>query len=461
MSRLRSLAKNTGILMAAKAATQVINFLLLPIYTSVLSTTEYGEVDLYVTASMILVPFLTLQLEQAAFRYLVGDESPADRSRVISSAAAGLSVVFITLTIIYIPFAAILNLKNAVVIYLFYASQALMTALLQIARGLGDNVGYGIASVITTSFSIIFSIVFVAVLKWSVPGALLGYILGYLASTAYLSYRERLIRYLHINQASIAECKKMMRYSVPLIFNQVSSWAINYSDRLVILLFLGPTANGIYAVAAKISNALNTILGVFNLAWTENAVLSVSSEDYSEYTSNVIAVTMRAYLCLNTLIICGVPLVFPVLVGPEFREAYWQIPILLIGVFFSGMAATLGSVYIARERTASVGITTSLSGVINVVLNLALVQLLGLYAASIATLVAFAMLFLFRYMDVRRFQRIEIRWREMIMPSILLAASIVPYQVESVAGSVSVGLVSMAYYIILVRKEMIIKHKGI
>ena len=49
----------------------------------------------------------------------------------------------------------------------------------------------------------------------------------------------------------------------------------------------------------------------------------------------------------------------------------------------------------------------------------------------------------------------------MIMPSILLAASIVPYQVESVAGSVSVGLVSMAYYIILVRKEMIIKHKGI
>ena len=100
MSRLRSLAKNTGILMAAKAATQVINFLLLPIYTSVLSTTEYGEVDLYVTASMILVPFLTLQLEQAAFRYLVGDESPADRSRVISSAAAGLSVVFITLTII-------------------------------------------------------------------------------------------------------------------------------------------------------------------------------------------------------------------------------------------------------------------------------------------------------------------------------------------------------------------------
>lgn len=443
MSRVRSLAKNTGVLMIAKAATQLINFLLLPIYTTVLSTSEYGQVDLFVTASMIVVPLLTLQLEQAVFRYLVGKDGREDRSCVISSSLIAVLALIVVASAVYIPVAVWLGINSALTIYLFYVAQALMTVLLQVARGMGDNAGYGIGSVVSAFFSISLSIVFVAGLNMSVEGALLGYVLGYVSASVYLIARTHLLRYLHMRCISFSRCRKMLSYSLPLVFNQISSWAINYSDRLIILGFLGSSANGVYAVAAKISNALNTFFGVYNLAWTESAVLNSNDEDYSEYLSRVITATMKAYLYLDAVIICFVPIAFPVLIGVGFREAYWQIPILLLGMFFSGMAATLGSVYIAHEKTASVGATTFLSGVLNVALNLLTVRAMGLYSASVATLIAFAALFMFRYFDMRKFQRVHIVWRGVLVPFLLLIAALVPYVFEVTMFSSAIGVVSL------------------
>ena len=45
----KELAKNTAIISVGKICTQVVSFLLLPIYTGILSTEEYGAVDLIIT----------------------------------------------------------------------------------------------------------------------------------------------------------------------------------------------------------------------------------------------------------------------------------------------------------------------------------------------------------------------------------------------------------------------------
>ena len=67
MSRGKDLVKNTGILFVAKTSTQVVSFFLLPLYTALLSTKEYGQLDIYYSLVMILMPVITLQLEQAIF----------------------------------------------------------------------------------------------------------------------------------------------------------------------------------------------------------------------------------------------------------------------------------------------------------------------------------------------------------------------------------------------------------
>ena len=71
MSKASSLAKNTAILALGKLSSQLIGFLLLPLYTYYLSPAEYGFTDLIVVYISLLVPALTLQMEMASFRYLV------------------------------------------------------------------------------------------------------------------------------------------------------------------------------------------------------------------------------------------------------------------------------------------------------------------------------------------------------------------------------------------------------
>ena len=71
MNRERALFKNTVIITIGKICTQLITFFLLPLYTSILTTEEYGTVDLLNTLASLLLPIVTFQVEQAVFRRLI------------------------------------------------------------------------------------------------------------------------------------------------------------------------------------------------------------------------------------------------------------------------------------------------------------------------------------------------------------------------------------------------------
>ncbi len=64
-----------------KICTQLVTFFfyLLPLYTAVLSTKEYGIVDLVTTLSMLLLPIITFQVEQAVFRELLDNRTNKEK----------------------------------------------------------------------------------------------------------------------------------------------------------------------------------------------------------------------------------------------------------------------------------------------------------------------------------------------------------------------------------------------
>ena len=68
-SRIKYLFKNTAIFTIGNFATKVISFFLIPLYTNVLTTSEYGIVDLVVTISTITVPIITLNMMEAVMRF--------------------------------------------------------------------------------------------------------------------------------------------------------------------------------------------------------------------------------------------------------------------------------------------------------------------------------------------------------------------------------------------------------
>ena len=81
MSKSSYLIKNMGILTISNFSSKILVFLLVPLYTSVLSTKEYGTYDLAVSTATLLYPILTLNIVDAVMRFLMDKES--DKKAVI------------------------------------------------------------------------------------------------------------------------------------------------------------------------------------------------------------------------------------------------------------------------------------------------------------------------------------------------------------------------------------------
>ena len=179
MNKKKQLAKNTIIILIGKLCTQFISFFLLPLYTKILTTDEYGVVDLITSYVALCVPLITLQIENALFRFLIDNrEREEEKKKIITNAyitaIISVIIIFIIFTIVHL----VININLYIYISILVFVTILSNMQLQASRGLGDNLAYSIGSMIAGISTIIFNILFLVVLGFRVEGMLISSILG-------------------------------------------------------------------------------------------------------------------------------------------------------------------------------------------------------------------------------------------------------------------------------------------
>ena len=137
MGRSKDLAKNTAILAFGKICTQSIGFFMLPLYTSLLDTAEYGLFDLLVTYAALLLPLVNWQLDQGLFRFMLDVRDQIDKQTHLFSTVFLISiiqsVVFCVLFLIIYPF---LTLEHAEFLLYYVILHIYTEMFLQFSRGL-------------------------------------------------------------------------------------------------------------------------------------------------------------------------------------------------------------------------------------------------------------------------------------------------------------------------------------
>ena len=91
-----------------------------------------------------------------------------------------------------------------------------------------------------------------------------------------------------------------------------------------------------------------------------------------------------------------------------------------MAAFFNSITSFLGAIYVANKATKSIGITTTLSAFINLIMNFALIRTLGIYAASISTLVSYGILAIYRMMDIKKYVNLIYDYKHMIIVIFLI-----------------------------------------
>jgi hypothetical protein len=450
MSKGKDLAKNTAIVSIGKICTQLITFFLLPVYTAVLSNEEYGVVDLLNTLTSLLLPIATLQIEQGIFRYLLDcRENKEKQTTLITTVSKFILVQSAICILIFLCASPFIHNEYKYFLMANLFMGILSSISLQICRGLGDNKTYAVGSFITGALTVILNVIFIVAFKWGAYGMLIATAISNLLCAIYVFVKKNIYKYIDIKQNDKKLLKDIIKYSVPLIPNMISWWIVSASDRTIISAVIGVAQNGIYSAANKFSGIFSTLYSVFNLTWTESASININSEDRDEFFSKIFDFIVRFFgsLCLGTIAV--MPFVFGILVNEKFAESYYQIPILILGSVFNILVSFLGSVYVAKKLTKEIAKTSIIAAIINIVVNVALINQIGLYAASISTVIAYFAMFIYRWIDVKKYVSIKTNKTLIAVLSVSFLVAIITYYLKMKIISIVVllAVIIIAIYI--------------
>ena len=416
MSREKELVKSTAVIGLGKLLPRFVSLITLPILTACFTKSQYGSYDLITTMVALLMPFATLQIQAAAFRFLIEcRKDHVGSSEIISNiymVVVPVSFVVSVGVFIFMP-EMDAPTRFAVAVYFFLDSIEITAA--QIARGLGKTKVFAVSSIV---LSVVNGLGIVAALKM-IDSGLLGVVWSLALANAvafiYLSIRTRIWTFIKLNMVSKSKLKELLSYSWPIVPNALSNWILKLSDRLVITGFMGVEANAVYAVANKIPNLLSIAHTVLIMAWQENASIAVKDQDASEYYTKMFDKILRMMAGATALLIAFTPVLFALLIKGDYDDAYVQMPILVLAMFFYVMSAFQGGIYVAHKKTKSIGVTTILAALINLLIDLIFVNLIGITAGSISTLVAYMFLYFYRMYDLRKFQPMKINVRTQVI----------------------------------------------
>ena len=449
MSKGKDLAKNTAIVSIGKICTQLITFFLLPVYTAVLSNEEYGVVDLLNTLTSLLLPIVTLQIEQGIFRYLIDcRENNEKQIKLITTIIRFMIIQSIACIVIFLCISPFIHNEYKYFLMANLLMGIFSSLLLQICRGLGDNATYAIGSFITGAFTVVLNVIFIVAFRWGAYGMLGATAISNFICAVYIFLKRKIYKYIKPKQFDKTILKEIIKYSVPLIPNMISWWIVSASDRTIISAVIGIAQNGIYSAANKFSGVFTTLYSVFNLTWTESASININSEDRDEFFSKILDFVIRFFGCLCLGTIAVMPFVFNILINEKFAEAYYQIPILILGSVFNILVSFVGSIYVAKKLTKEIAKTSIISAVINILVNIALIKSIGLYAASISTVIAYALMFIYRWIDVKKYVKFNVNKILMFALIIMYGVTIFTYYLKNSMISVIVLVIVVVFAII-------------
>lgn len=399
MSNSKSLIQSTLIYTVGNFGSKILSFLLIPLYSYFLSKSELGTYDLVLTSVQLLLPIVSMQMNEAVYRWLLdcGDNIESKKAILKNT----ISVMFLTFIIVQVIvqvssfFIHISYLKEFSILLL---TSSFLPFSQQIIRGLGLKRVYSFAGILNSFCIFSFSIIFLLlpIFEDKILAIFYSLILANVVTIFFVLFKTQfLYKGFFARKVNIQESINMVKYSFPLVLNSLSWWLINASDRYIILDKLTIEHNGIFAISARLPSLLTIVNSVFMLAW-QDVVISGKEED-SQFYSKVFNRYIAFNIGFTIILIAASPIITYLLFDHKFYESWKYAPLLYIGSCFSSLSGFLGAIYLKAKKTKGILTTSIISALINIVISYGFISNVGLYACGLGSFVSFIVMFFIRY----------------------------------------------------------------
>ncbi len=420
--------KDMGIYAIGNLGSKAITFLMVPLYTYFVERpADFGYYDICLTAIFLLIPFVTLQLRDGAFRFLLDADSDQQRDAVVTMVGRTMLVQLCATAAIAVALGCLTDIPYLAYTVALLMAMSLQEVLSQTVRGLGNNKAFVAIGIISALGIGVLSVIFVAMLHWGIRGIFVANILARLLALAVIELRTGLLRrHLRWRMPLGKVAGELLRYSLPLLPASLCWWVTGSSDRWFIQHFLGYDSNGIYAVAFRFTSLLQTLALIYYQAWQETAILQWKSPDRDGFFSRM----FNSYIYVLVLIMLGYTFMLKInyswLVDDNYHASVWYVYPLAVSQFIFAVAAFFDMGYQCAKDTARTLPAIVAAAVVNVGLNLALTPLWGIRGVMATSIISYTVLLAWRWSDMRRYFVLTIE-RITLLPLAMIAVGALAY----------------------------------
>jgi O-antigen/teichoic acid export membrane protein len=405
----------------ANAAQRALVFLLLPLYTTVLSSAEYGRLGLLLTLQTGAVVVLTAGMDNGVIReYFQREGDPqAQRQFILTSwnfliwSSLGIAGLVAVVLIAFSPSSPVFHPAEGAlavgVAAVFVGATVVPLTVLRAEQRLKD---YLILTAVAGISNTILALLFVVVLRLGVSGWLAA---SLIANGMTLAAGFIVVPWGRTTRPDQRGLRAALKLGLPLVPHAASGWSLQLADRIILASLVSVSSLGVYTLGANLSLPALVLLQGLNMGFLPSYARSHVNPEAVEDLRN--SVTLQIILTL--LIGCSLSLLGPPIVGllaSAYAGAGVLVPWIVLGYVFLGLYfIPMNVISMVVGRTSFVWVMTLTAALTNIGSIYLLVPSHGILGAAVASAIGYLVLLVLVSLYARRFDvRASIDWKKIL-----------------------------------------------
>lgn len=418
--------KNGGLYLFGNLFNKAIAFITVPIFTRILSTSEYGIVSTYSSYVSILSVIVGLSLGNSIRNAYV--DYKENLKEYISSVFTLSFINFLILLLIVIGINSKLHFVSTILLLMCFVeafSSFVVNSIIIKYMMEEESFKRTILLVVPNACATLISIVLILNMNSNkeygriIPTCLVTVVFGGIIFFIGLIKGKTFFNKVYWKYA--------LEISIPLVFHGLSVNVLSVSDRMIITSMKSASETGIYSVVYNLGMISTVITSSFESVWIPYFTKKMLLTNKKEINKSA-----RIYIEMCTVIFCGLlvfaPEVLIVFASEKYRSGMTIIAPVVLASYFQYMYSLAVNAEYYYKSTKIIATNTIIAAVLNLFLNFIFIPYGGALAAAYTTVVSYACSFLLHYRYCRKLDQNLFPFSIFCIPlSIIVAFTVFQY----------------------------------
>lgn len=439
LEKIKELTKDTAIYGISTIIGRFLGFLLIPFYTNVFATGEFGiQANIYAYIAFINILFIYGM--DAAYMKFASTADAKEKKKVFSTAYYLLSFTTITLGlllyILRIPLSSLMQIPEnhlKLFYYLIFIVALDSIAIVPFAKLRLERkaVQYTVIKFINIIINLALNFYLILKMKMGIEAIFISNLAASLFS--FLALQPETFKSLSL-VFDRAIMKKIIVFGIPYLPGALAATIVNVIDRPVVLAMTNESTLGIYQANYKLGIFMMLFVTMFQYAWQpfflNNAKEKKAKEIFSKILTLFLLVTSIIWIVLTLFIDDLARIEFwhgKTIIGAKYLSGLPIVPIILLAYLFNGLYYNFQAGIYIEEKTKYFPYVTGAGAAINVVVNVLLIPVLGIMGAALATLASYFVMAGGLYFFSQKYYRIDYEYGKVIKILVLVFSTGIIY----------------------------------